>query len=252
MILNRIIPTLLLDEKKLVKTKKFKNPTYIGDPKNTIRLFNEMNCSEIILLDISLTKKNEKINFKYLEDIITEAFMPVSYGGGVKTLEDINNLIKIGCEKISINQTIFKEERFLIDAVEKFGSSTIIVSLDVIKKNNDLLCFDYIKKNITNKTIEQRISELNKYNIGEYLINFVDKDGTMLGYDKKSIPEILKMTSSQVTFCGGAASYKDILDTLKCGAKSLAIGSLFIYQGPDSGVLINYPDEKEFQEMLSI
>ena len=252
MILNRIIPTLLLDQKKLVKTKEFKSPKYVGDPKNTIRLFNEMNCSELILLDINLTKKNEKINFEYLEDIITEAFMPVSYGGGVQSLEDINNLIKIGCEKISINQKIFKDENFLIEAIKEFGASTIVVSLDVAKKNSDLFCFDYINNQVMNKTLKERISELNKYQIGEYLINFRDKDGTMSGYDKENIKEILNMTSSQITFCGGAASYRDILDTLKYGAKSLAAGSLFIFQGLDSGVLVNYPEGKEFEEMLNI
>ena len=252
MILNRIIPILLLDKKKLVKTKEFENPQYVGDPKNTIRLFNEMNCSEIILLDISLTKNNEKINFEYLEDIITEAFMPVSYGGGVKTLEDINRLIKIGCEKISINQEINTNENFLKDAIEEFGSSSIIVSLDIIKEYNNLLLYDYTNKKIIDKKIEQRIIELNKYNVGEYLINFKHKDGTMSGYDKNAIIKILKTTSSQITFCGGAASYKDILGTLKCGAKSLAAGSLFIYQGLDSGVLINYPEGDEFLKMLNV
>lgn len=251
MSLNRIIPLLLLDEKKLVKTKKFSAPSYLGDPKNTIKLFNEMNCSEIIIIDIGLNKKNEKIDLIFLENIISEAFMPVSYGGGVKNLNNINDLIKIGCEKISINH-LSNNEDFIEEAVNEFGNSTIIVSIDIVKKNNFLMCYDYYSNKTTSITLEEKLKIFNGLNVGEYLINFKDLDGTMTGYDKDSIVEILKMTSSQITFCGGASSYKNILETLKLGAKSLAAGSLFVYQALDSGVLINYPEDKEFEEMLNI
>ncbi len=251
MSLNRIIPTLLLQEKKLVKTKNFKNPQYVGDPKNTIKLFNEMNCPEIILLDINLTKKNNQIDYNYLKNIISEAFMPVSYGGGVKNLDDINKLLNIGCEKISLN---FKssDEDFVEKAVKMFGSSSIVVSIDILKSKDKYFCYDYIKGTVTDKTIKERIELLNKYKVGEYLINFVDKDGLMDGYDQEGIKEILKFTNSQITFCGGASSYKNIKNTILCGATSLAAGSLFIYQSLDSGVLINFPDGDEYTEMLEL
>lgn len=250
MSLNRIIPLLLLDQKKLVKTSSFSNAKYIGDPKNTIRLFNEMGCSEIILLDISITKENQKIDLNFLESIVSEAFMPVTYGGGVKTLEDINNLIKIGCEKVSINNRSINDEFFFLDAVEKFGSSTIVASIDIVKKQNEFYCFNYLKNKTLDDSINKKISNLNKYDIGEYLINFVQNDGQMCGFDKNSIKRILDMTNSQITFCGGASSYQDLTDTFKCGAKSLAAGSLFVYQAKNSGVLINYPDEEEHYQML--
>ncbi len=251
MSLNRIIPLLLLDEKKLVKTKMFSSPSYIGDPKNTIKLFNEMNCSEIIMIDIGLNKKNEKINLNFLENVVSEAFMPVSYGGGIQNLNNINDLIKIGCEKISINH-LSNNKGFVKEAINEFGSSTIIVSIDIVKKNNDLICYDYYTNEITSITLKEKLKILNELNVGEYLINFKDRDGTMSGYDRDAIIEILKMTSSQITFCGGASSYKDILNTFKTGAKSLAAGSLFVYQSLDSGVLVNYPDDKELEEMLKI
>jgi cyclase len=254
MSLNRIIPLLLLDQKKLVKTSIFSNAKYVGDPKNTIRLFNEMNCSEIILLDIGITKKNQKINFKFLENIVSEAFMPVTYGGGVKNLDDINNLINIGCEKVSINNRSISDDSFFLDAVEKFGSSTIVASIDIVKKDkdNEFYCFNYLKNKTLDKSINQKIRDLNKYEIGEYLINFVENDGQMSGFDKNSIKKILDMTNSQITFCGGASSYQDMIDTFNCGAKSLAAGSLFVYQAKNSGVLINYPDEEEYYQMLQI
>lgn len=250
MSLNRIIPLLLIDDNKLVKTKNFQHPQYVGDPKNTIKLFNEMNCSEIILIDIGLKKKKRKIDFSFIESIVSEAFMPVSYGGGIESLEEINNLIKIGCEKISLN---FKSYDFLFmeNAVRTFGSSTIIVSIDVVRKNDKIFCYNYLE-NKTNQRIEDRIEGLNKYDIGEYLINFVEKDGMMSGFDQDAIKQILKLTNSQITFCGGASTYKNIYDTFLCGAKSLAAGSLFIYQSFDSGVLINFPEGNEYKRMLEV
>jgi len=251
MSLNRIIPLLLLDQKKLVKTKNFLDPRYVGDPKNTIKLFNEMNCSEIFIIDIGLSKRNEKINLSFLENIVSEAFMPVSYGGGVKNLNNINDLIQIGCEKISINHSS-NNTYFIREAVNEFGSSTIIVSIDIVRMNDNLMFYDYFSNKISNITLQEKLKIFNDLNVGEYLINFKDLDGTMIGYDKENISKILKMTSSQITFCGGASSYQDILETLKLGAKSLAAGSLFVYQSLNSGVLINYPEGKEFEEMLNI
>tara|TARA_B100000242_G_C43015054_1_gene471996 strand:+ start:104 stop:859 length:756 start_codon:yes stop_codon:yes gene_type:complete len=251
MSLNRIIPTLLLQEKKLVKTKNFQNPQYVGDPKNTIKLFNEMNCPEIILLDINLTSKNNQIDYNYLKNIISEAFMPVSYGGGVKNLDDINKLLNIGCEKVSLNSKSYDDD-FIEKAVKMYGSSSIVVSIDILKLKDKYFCYDYIKKRVIDITIQERIELLNKYNIGEYLINFVDKDGLMNGYDQDGIKQILKFTNSQITFCGGASSYENIKNTILCGAKSLGAGSLFIYQSLDSGVLINFPDGEEYTEMLEL
>lgn len=249
MSLNRIIPLLLLEENKLVKTKKFSEPKYVGDPKNTIKLFNEMNCSEIMIIDIEKTKKNKSIEFNFIESIISEAFMPVSYGGGIKSLNDINELIKIGCEKVSINYRSDDFE-FIEKAVSTFGSSTIIVSIDIKKLEDDIFCYDYISKQTKKEKLNDKIKQLNKRGVGEYLINFVDKDGLMSGFDRETIEEILKLTNSQVTFCGGASSYDDLYRTILTGAKSLAAGSLFIYQSLDSGVLINYPDGDEYTKIL--
>ena len=249
--LNRIIPCLLIEENKLIKTKKFQSPEYVGDPKNTIKLFNEMNCSEIIILDIGLTKRNKEIDYEFLKNIVSEAFMPVSYGGGVKNLNDINKLLNIGCEKISLNTKSY-DYKFIENSVKMFGGSSLIISLDIIKVENNIFCYNYLENKITNQTIQERLEKINSYNVGEYFINFVNKDGTMTGYDIESIDKILKLTNSQITFCGGASSYKNIQKTLLSGAKSLAAGSLFIYQSLGSGVLINFPDGNEYLEMLEI
>ena len=177
--------------------------------------------------------------------------MPVSYGGGVESLEDINNLIKIGCEKISLNSKSH-DMIFMKNAVKTFGSSSIIASIDVIKRDNVIYCYDYLKNKSSTQKIEDRISQLDTCEIGEYLINFVYKDGTMSGFDREFIIEISKLTNSQITFCGGASSYKNICDILTSGVKSLAAGSLFIYQSFGSGVLINFPDNEEYEKMLEI
>lgn len=241
MLKTRVIPCLLLKGEGLVKTVKFKNETYIGDPINAIKIFNDKEVDELVLLDILASREAKEPNFKYIESLAGECFMPLAYGGGVSKLEHIANLNSIGVEKVIINSAGINNPDFLRRAVDRFGSSSIVLSLD-IKKN--FMGKPYLYTHSGSKKVNLNILDffdtINEINVGEIVINSIDHDGMMNGYNL----ELIKMISSRVTMpvvaLGGAGKKSDFDDALKAGASAVAAGSMFVYYGPHKAVLINY------------
>lgn len=242
----RIIPVLLLKNLALVKSIKFKDFNYIGDPINAVRIFNDLKADELVFLDIEATKENRMISLDFVKDVGEEANMPFAVGGGIKSLEDIRKIIGAGAEKVIIGSFAVENPEFIREASVTFGASTISVCIDV-KKN--LFGKLHVRSANGSKTACTPIefAKLMEHNgAGEIIIQSVDKDGTMSGYDVELIKSISKGVSIPVIALGGAGNVNDLKKARTEGfANGLAGGSMFVYQGTKRGVLISYPEKEE-------
>lgn len=246
----RLIPCLTMINRGLVKTTRFTNPRYLGDPINTVKIFNEKVIDELCILDIRATSENREPDFAYLKEIASEAFMPLSYGGGIKKLSDIEKLIFIGYEKVIINTACITNPALIREAVDFAGSQSIVISIDV---KNELfgkkacLIHNGLKKVNENPVALAKIAE--ELGAGEILLNSVTQDGTMQGYDLELIQQVTSVVDIPVIACGGAKDIYDFKRALEVGgAHAAAAGSLFVYYGKKKAVLINVPEEKELIE----
>ena len=248
----RVIPTLLLKNLGLVKTVKFKKPNYIGDPINAVKIFNDLKADELILLDISATRQNRSISQKFVQEVGGEAFMPFAVGGGISTIDEAGNCINCGSEKIVLDSHAVMNPDLITQCAEKFGSQSVIVSLDVKKNFFGEYCL-YIK-NGRKKTKYNPLTWaiiVSELGAGEILINNIDNDGIMSGYDLDLIKLISKSVNIPVIASGGAGEYADFKLAIDAGAHAVAAGSLFVYQGPRKGVLINYPIASDLMKIFS-
>ena len=258
----RVIPTLLLKNKGLVKTIGFKDSRYIGDPINAVRIFNEKEADELIFLDIMASRKqgffskkrDNSIPFDLIAKISKECLMPLTYGGGIKTIEDIKALFNIGVEKVAINTNAIKNPKLVKKASEIFGSQSIIVSIDA-KLTNFGKYEAYTNGGSVPTGIDpiELAQKMVSIGAGEICINSIDKDGTMSGYDLDLIKNVADSVSVPVIACGGAGQLNDLRDAyLKGNASALAAGSLFVFHGRKRAVLINYPKRDEFEQVFKI
>lgn len=242
---NRIFPCLLLNDNKLVKTIKFKNPKYIGDPINAIKIFSDKEVDEIALLDITASNKKRIPDFKIIQNMVEESLMPISYGGGIRDKGIEREIINRGCEKIIINSYIFENSDFVTELSKIFGSQSIVVSIDV-KKN--IFGKYKIYSNSGTKETSEDITKFPKFiqekGAGEIFLNSIDRDGTWSGYDLKLIKMVCDSTNIPITVCGGASKIEDFMMAIKNGANGCSAGSLAVYQGKDLGVLINFPSKE--------
>lgn len=253
MFIPRIIPVLLLKGKGLVKTVKFKNPKYVGDPINAVKIFNDLKADELIFLDITATNEVRTISADLVKDIGDEAFMPFGVGGGIKKVSQIEQLLKCGAEKVIINSEAVLNPKLIAEAAKVFGSQCIVISLDVRKSffNKYEVWINDGKNNtkINPFILAKQVEELGA---GEIMINSMDLDGLMIGYDNELVKIISDSVNVPVIVCGGAGN----LDHLKEGfykghAHALAAGSMFVYHGTRKAVLINYPSKEEIMEIFN-
>ena len=253
MLRPRIIPCLLIHKGGLVKTVQFGSPKYVGDPLNAVRIFNEKEVDELIFLDILATPESRPIPLEFLKEVAEECFMPLSYGGGIKTIEDIRAILKIGIEKVILNSHLYKDLDFVREAVNQFGSSTIAVSLDV-KKNfwGKYELFSEGGKTNTKKDPVEFAKQLDAIGVGEIMINSIDRDGMMKGYDLDLITKISDAVQVPVIACGGAASVDDFDKAInQAGASAVAAGSMFVFHGKHRAVLISYPEQADLKRIFS-
>lgn len=241
MLTKRIIPILLLSGNNLVKTRQFKNELYVGDAINTVRIFNELEVDELILLDIHAGIKN-KINKNLLLQISKESFMPLVYGGGINTVEDASLIFNLGFEKISLNTSVFQNESLINDLVNRFGSQAIVCSID-IKKNFFKKRYIWNKKLGFQKKLNiiEFIKDLERIGVGEILLTFVDRENEWNGLEIDLTNEICKNISIPLIVNGGIGSEEHIKKGLLSGASAVGIGSFVVYQKKDMGVLVNFP-----------
>ena len=255
MIKPRIIPCLLLKGKGLVKTIQFKNPVYLGDPLNIINIFNKKMVDEIIILDIDATKTSSKPNFELIQRIASVCFSPLTYGGGVNSLMDAERLFSIGIEKISLNTSSFKNPSLITDLARKYGNQSVVVSVNV---NCDFWGKKRIVSNslanipLKSHSVPEQIKIFEDLGAGEILINDVNRDGTLKGYDIELINSITVKVGIPVVACGGCGSYEDLKEVINKGeASGAAVGSFFVFNGPRKAVLISYPDRVTIKKILN-
>lgn len=250
MLRARVIPCLLLKDAGLVKTVRFKDPTYLGDPINVVKLFNDKEVDELVFLDIRATREDRKPPFAVLQKIASQCFMPLCYGGGVRTIEDMTRLFQMGIEKVAINTHAVENPAFVRAASDRFGAQSVVVSLDA--KRNFFGRYEVMIRGGSKSTGIDPVRlavEMERHGAGELLINSIDRDGTMAGYDLELIRRISSAVSIPVVACGGAGNLGDLAAVVKAGgASAAAAGSVFVFQGPRRAVLISYPGPLELQQ----
>ncbi len=251
MLKNRVIPSLLLKNGGLVKTTKFKDPKYVGDPINAIKIFNEKQVDELMVLDITASKEGREPNYSLIEQFAGECFMPLAYGGGIRTVDQAKRLFSRGVEKICLQRAALEDPSLVTELAERFGSQSVMVSID-IKKN-------WLRKPQVYSSSLEKVIDSNWLDVlhqcieagaGEVLLNAVDKDGTLSGPDLDLIQKASKAVQVPLIAVGGISSLEDIKAAINAGASGVAAGAFFVYYGPHRAVLITYPKYEELEKLL--
>ncbi|TGE75710.1 imidazole glycerol phosphate synthase subunit HisF [Pseudoalteromonas sp. KS88] len=254
MLRSRIIPVLLMHQKGLVKTVNFKEGKYVGDPLNAVKIFNEQESDELMLLDIDASAENREPDYKLIENIASECRMPLCYGGGIKKLEQAERILQLGVEKVSLSSIVFDSPQIVTELAERVGSQSVVVCLDIKKRllGSKYDCYTINAKNKQKVNSLEFAKKIQELGAGEIVINSIDNDGMMKGYDLTMIRKFKDVLSIPVTAVGGAGSHDDLkqlIDSEKLiGA---AAGSLFVFKGKYKAVLINYPSQSAKQSILS-
>ena len=247
----RVIPCLLLARSGLVKTTGFREPRYVGDAINTVRIFNEKEVDELILLDIEASRAGREPDYARIADIVDEAFMPIAYGGGVRSLEQAGKLIGIGIEKIVVNTAAIDDPTIVSAIADRFGSQAVVVSIDV--RRNWLGRFRVCRTaggGSTRIDVEAHAQASVAAGAGELMLNDVLRDGTGRGYDLDLIRSVAGRVDVPVIACGGAGSLAHLGEAVKAGASAVAAGSLFVFVGRHRAVMINYPSDDALRGLL--
>jgi len=245
----RVIPILTIENGKLIKTFNFDKKSYVGDPINTVKIFNNKFVDELIILDLSKTPLKLNPDFEFIESICSECFSPITYGGGVSKIEHCYKLFELGVEKIVFNNILFNDFNFLTDFVKIFGSQSMVISINTIYKNDGYHIYNYEKKEVTNQRLNKYFKEVLKINPGEILLQSVDRDGSNKGLDFEILNEIQNSSNIPIILAGGLKSYQEILDAKKKQLDAVAASYFFTMHGKFNSILISYLNSKQIQEV---
>ncbi|PKM19383.1 MAG: imidazole glycerol phosphate synthase subunit HisF [Gammaproteobacteria bacterium HGW-Gammaproteobacteria-15] len=252
MLSTRVIPCLLLREGGIVKTKRFRNPRYIGDPINVVKILNEKEVDELIFLDIDASPDRKEPDYELIKTITNECFMPFSYGGGIKTIEQAGKLFNLGVEKVIIGSSIIYSRNLISEIANQYGSQSVVATIN-IKRDlfNRARLYNPANRKSLNVDLCGFCELLVSAGAGEIFLNFVDRDGMRSGYDREIISLLSRIVSVPITVCGGAGCLEDMQIAVKeFGASAVAAGSLFVYHGKRDAVLVNYPDYSTLLELF--
>lgn len=252
MLRPRVLPALLLQGGRLVKTVRFRKPRYVGDPINAVRIFNEKEVDELIVIDIDAGRAGVSIPLKLITRIAGECFMPMTYGGGIRTLDQIAEIMAAGVEKVSINRAAVADRGFVARAAKRFGSQSIVVSIDVRRRlfGQYEIYVDGGRRRTGLEPVSVAL-ELESEGAGEILLTSINQEGTMTGYDVDLVRRVASAVSIPVIACGGAGSIDDVIGVVcDAGAAAAAVGSMAVYQGRNRGVLIGFPTRKQLAPLL--
>ena len=248
MLQTRVIPVLLIKDRGLYKGVKFKKHKYVGDPINTVKVFNEKEVDELVIIDISVTPENKEIDYELIKEIASEAFMPLAYGGGIKTVEDARKLFSLGIEKVILNSMALNNPNLIDELSAEFGAQSIVFSLDVKK---DFFGKQRVYSNCGKIKVKGTPSEIalkmEEKGVGEIILNSIDREGIGNGYDLKLIHQLSSKLKIPTIALGGAASTSHMIEAKNAGAHGLAAGTMFVFKGPLKGVLITYLKEIELK-----
>jgi imidazole glycerol-phosphate synthase subunit HisF len=250
---SRIIPCLLLDGKRLVKTKQFTNPRYVGDPLNTIKIFSEKEVDEIILLDISVNRAQLAPSFDYIKQLADECFMPLCYGGGIRKIEDAARLIDLGVEKLAINATSLSDTKLIEQIAQRYGKQSVVAIMDVkISSGGDYRVWSFSAAQHTTHTPMSWAKLMQSVGAGEILVSSMDRDGTRKGYDYTLIEATASSVDIPVIAYGGANHFEDCARVvMETGASAAAASSIFIYKGKLDGILVSYPSTHDIERAFN-
>lgn len=253
MLKPRITPCLLLKDKGLVKTQKFSDPKYVGDPINAVKIFNEKEVDELMVLDIDASVKNTEPDFELIRKLAVECRMPLCYGGGVKTVEHAMKIISIGAEKVAISSEAIKNPAIISHIAKAVGTQSVVMVIDIkytgIFKKPEIMIQN--GKKSSGKDFIEFIKEIEKLGAGEIVINSVDRDGMGNGYDINLVRKVRDLVSIPITVMGGAGKMDDLKELIdEFGVIGASAGSLFVFKGKYKAVLINYPSYEEKRHIL--
>ena len=254
MLSSRIIPSLLISNRRLVKTIKFSNPRYLGDPLNAVKIFNEKRADEILILDISATANGVPPDIDFIRDLASECRMPLTYGGGIKSLSHAMSLIELGVEKVAISSAAIFNPDLICEIVREIGSQSLAIVIDIAcgKNIDDFLIRTSGGKIRVNGSPYEYIKKFQDLGAGEIVINSIDRDGMMCGYDLTMAHKFRNCCSLPLTILGGCSCLEDIGDLIsEFDVIGAAAGSVFFYKGGLKAVLINYPDKKQKELLYS-
>lgn len=241
----RVIPVLLLKQGGLYKTVKFSKPVYIGDPVNSVKIFNEKEADELVLLDYNASLDNRPIDFRKIEEIAGEAFMPMAYGGGIRSFEDAQKVFDAGFEKVVLNSILASDIGIIDKIAAVYGAQAVVAAIDV--KRNWLGRYQACTHSGSRLLKQSPLAwacQLEAAGAGELLLNNIDRDGSWQGYDTDLIAELASAVHIPLVACGGAGKLEDLQQAVQAGASAVAAGSLFVFQKKGMGVLINFPSAR--------
>ncbi|MBE0613509.1 MAG: imidazole glycerol phosphate synthase subunit HisF [Burkholderiales bacterium] len=253
MLRPRIIPCLLVHEGGLVKTVAFRNPKYVGDPINAVKIFNEKETDELIVLDIDATVNGVEPDYKMIADLAAECRMPLCYGGGIKSTEQAKTIIGLGVEKVALSAAAIEDPKLITQIASEIGSQSVVVVLDVKKRmmSKDYDVFIHNGKKNTKRNVFEAATQAEALGAGEIVLNSIDNDGHMKGYDLTLARKMRDTVSVPLTVLGGAGSLADIGALVRaCGVVGASAGSLFVFKGAYKAVLINYPSVSQRDDMI--
>ncbi len=252
MLQTRVMPCLLVQDGRLVKTVKFRNPSYVGDPVNAIKIYNEKEVDELVLLDISATIEHRPPSMDLLRDVVNECFMPLTYGGGIRNMEEIKQLFNLGVEKVAINSSAVENPWLIKEASRQFGSQSIVVSIDAKKTFfGKYVVHTHGGRKSTGLDPLSFSKRMEEMGAGEILLYSIDRDGTYDGYDMELTRQVTEAVSIPVIACGGAGCIEDFAKAVyQGGASAVCAGSMVVYSKKGLGVLINFPSRAELQKFF--
>ncbi len=253
MLRPRLIPCLLIQDGGLVKTTKFKDPKYVGDPINAVRIFNEKEADELVVIDIDATVHEQEPNYERISHLAAECRMPLCYGGGIKTAQQAKRITSLGVEKVAISSAALENPLLIAEMAAEIGSQSVVVVLDVKKKllSKNYEVWTHNGKKNTKRNPFDVITELQAQGAGEIVINFIEHEGTMKGMPLDAIKMFKAVCRVPFTVMGGAGSLDDLGDVVaENGLVGVAAGSLFVFKGPYRAVLINYPTQVQKREKI--
>ncbi len=250
---TRVIPCMLLQRGGFVKTRKFRDPVYLGDPVNIVRIFNDKEVDELVVLDIGATREETPPRLELLSDLASECFMPLSFGGGLRDVETMRQILALGFEKVVLNSIAAEQPDLVTEAASQFGSQSVVVSVDAKKTMwGKYEVYARGGKSRTRADPASYARRMEQLGAGEILLNSIDRDGTLAGYDHALIAQVSDAVSIPVVACGGARGIGDFAQAVKeSSASAVAAGALFVFHGPHRAVLINTPDPQLTRRALA-